>query len=1294
MLENIFVYGAIPANAEKGTYIPLLVLASYIVASFGSYAGLTLATQIFRAETKQKKRILHWTGAFALGVGIWSMHFIGMLAYKMRMTVYYDPFLTALSLLIAVMISYAALQITQTGKLSLQRIVGSAVLLGIGICAMHYTGMAAMQMRADLRYTPPLFFLSVAVAIIASGAALWIIFTLGRHSGRWKTGWMIIAAMIMGIAICGMHYTGMAAAIFIPFADCRFNANQSFQFLAVAVIASSTILLTVLTFAISRRLFLIVGCGALFALPLVIIVYQAITELNSNISIAQKEQYGARYHNQLLDLLQRVQETRGLTNVVRNGDVALVDKLQSKKEETRQMIATVDEVDKSSGHALAVNQDWQSIKSKTLSLLDAPGTQASNEVFKQYSEIVDSLTDFMEKLADKSGLSTNPQLDSDYLADVSIHVTPKIMETIGRMRGLTVGLLASGRLPQQWAQEEIRQLQIVEDTLNVQDNDIRGSLERAKHANESSGQFIEYHDQTIEPSLEKLQKQFEQIIFTRASDLSDADIFALATDTIALYDNLYDKTSDAFLDLLKQRQEEYVFKRNLVLYSSTAAFLGFIVLFVFLYRALARTERAEQAILQAKLQTEQEAYTIKLLRSVATTANTASNIEEAIEKCLELVCEFMQWPIGHAYIWDYPQNKLLPTNLWHVDDRQHFKTLMGVTASTKLASGKGLPGRVWEKRAPAWIADLSHDPNFPRGKLAADLGVKAGFAFPIILGNAAPYILEFFFSQVTSESEELLNIMKDIGNQLAQVIVRTQAQNALREAKDVAEKATAVKSDFLANMSHELRTPLNSILGMNRLLLESDLTEEQQGLADTVFRSSVSLLEIVNDILDLSKIEAGEMELEHIGSDPKYVLDSVVHSLGQIAREKRIPIVRHYKEENFPYILGDPVRLNRVFTNLIGNAIKYTDEGHVDVRVSCKMLGDKQVEFHCEITDTGIGIPQEKLASIFEKFVQADTSITRKYGGTGLGLAITRQLVELMGGKIGVESEVGKGSTFWFTILFEITDKLHEEKRVRQQKSLLGTIPPEKARILIAEDHPMNQILMTKLMKRFNIGSFEIVEDGVDALKRYNETPWDVILMDCHMPEKNGYDTTEEIRDLEKGTAIHVPIVAMTANAMVGDREKCLRYGMDEYISKPINIDELKEVLSQWVCFKDMTTNGKNDQPTSRINTPLDLSLLRTFTDGDAEMEQQLIRAFVDQSDKNLKVLAENSTNTGAKAWHDTAHMFKGGASGVGANVLAELCRQAQHFEGTAQEQAALYEKISGEYTKVKNHLKELGLLA
>jgi CheY-like chemotaxis protein len=344
-------------------------------------------------------------------------------------------------------------------------------------------------------------------------------------------------------------------------------------------------------------------------------------------------------------------------------------------------------------------------------------------------------------------------------------------------------------------------------------------------------------------------------------------------------------------------------------------------------------------------------------------------------------------------------------------------------------------------------------------------------------------------------------------------------------------------------------------------LQESPLEEKQKYMAATAFRSSVNLLETVNDILDLSKIESGEMRLENIGFDPLYVIESTMQVLDQPASEKHLRLVRGYAGMTLPYVVGDPTRFGRVLTNLVGNAVKYTDHGQVELALTCDKVDDTHIVLRCDITDTGIGIAEDKLGAIFDKFVQADTSTTRKYGGSGLGLCITKQLVEAMGGTIAVRSKLGVGSTFSISMPFETTDRLHEEKTIRRQKMLCGVIPPHEARVLIAEDHALNQIMMKTIMERFGIVNFRMAATGMDAVTAWRHEPWDVILMDCHMPEKNGYDATIDIRRLEQERGGHVPIIAMTANAMVGDREKCLRCGMDGYISKPVDVDELQETL-------------------------------------------------------------------------------------------------------------------------------------
>ncbi|MDD4616160.1 MAG: cache domain-containing protein [Alphaproteobacteria bacterium] len=692
---------------------------------------------------------------------------------------------------------------------------------------------------------------------------------------------------------------------------------------------------------------------------------------------------------------------------------------------------------------------------------------------------------------------------------------------------------------------------------------------------------------------------------------------------------------------------------------------------------------------------EKEAMTVSLLRKATETANTASSVDEAIKNTLELICTFMSWPVGIAFLRDKRSNALKFSGLRFVSDERFYGPLLDVTDKISLAKGEQLAGTAWKNHAPAWINDVATEGGDLQKRVIPPLGLQSMCAFPIIANNEVEYIMEFYSERKWEVSESILSILNEISGQLVTVIDRKRSEEALRISKQLAEQANEAKSSFLANMSHELRTPLNAILGMTRLILKSTKHhEEQHQLADAVFRSSVNLLEIVDDILDLSKIEADEMKLERVGMDIVYTIESVVRSLEGLAAEKNLALSWHQCCSNIPYVLGDPFRLARILTNLIGNAIKYTQKGSIEVYSSYdKPTGDTLL-FRCEVIDTGAGIPEDKHRAIFDKFVQADASTTRKYGGTGLGLAITKQLVEMMGGEIGLNSKIGVGSTFWFTIPFTITDHVNRETRTRTRNAS-GIIPPQKVRVLVAEDNALNTLLITKVLQSFGIGKFEVVETGDGILKRYSEESWDVILMDCHMPGKNGYDTTGEIRAIERGTGRRVPIVAMTANAMVGDKERCLRCGMDEYISKPISFDELKEILGQWIRF-DIPQAEETNKIIAEPPKPvlLDMSLIRTFTGGDPAIEKDFANVFLQQGDKNLGLMKKALDSGNVDNWREAAHTFKGGAAGMGANTLAALCNEAQYFNGDPTAQLDLHAKIVTEYDLVKARLKEIGLIS
>jgi len=420
------------------------------------------------------------------------------------------------------------------------------------------------------------------------------------------------------------------------------------------------------------------------------------------------------------------------------------------------------------------------------------------------------------------------------------------------------------------------------------------------------------------------------------------------------------------------------------------------------------------------------------------------------------------------------------------------------------------------------------------------------------------YKNEELIQNLTRARNDLENLNQNLIDEISHV---KQMEVELKQEKDRAEKMSRAKGEFLANMSHEIRTPMNGIVGTMQLLEETQLNETQNEYVKIACKSADSLLAILNDILDLSKIEAGKMSLEKIPFEwNEMVTDLVV--LHSLKAEQQGVELTSIIDERLPKLgLGDPTRIRQILVNLISNALKFTRQGKVTVHVNVISIEQDECVVKIEVRDTGIGIPHNVQQYLFNAFTQADGSTTRKYGGTGLGLAIVKELVEMMDGHLGVESEEGKGSVFWFVLPTGISRSMLKEHKKRDNKS----DEPVTGKVLLVEDNPINQMVAEKMLESIGLKSV-LAANGREALDMLEMVEVDAVLMDCQMPEMDGFEATRILRQREhKKGKRGIPVIAMTANVMEGDRERCIEAGMDDYIGKPVKKEELRSIMRHWL---------------------------------------------------------------------------------------------------------------------------------
>lgn len=1012
-------------SLNSGQYNWWIVALSYIIAAFAAYSALSLTQQIRQKDQINKNSTYIWQfgGALTLGAGIWSMHFIGMLAYSMPMTVNYDLPLTLLSLLVAVAGAAYALNHLGTKFNKLSHRVQTGFVMGASISVMHYMGMAAMRMDAVIQYNKLLVVISIIIAIVASFVALTLAQYFSCHTKREQRSLKFVSAIVMGLAIAGMHYTGTAAATFYhtdKLVESVLPIDSELMAFSIAIVMIMIIGLVILAASLQRStssrrrvMFLILTMSTvslLIALVIINVLYR--------VSFKQQEQ-------RLLEMVQ--------------------------------------------GHGQLLGAIYEN--------------ESKNKKVLTKKEIMFKVKDAFSRI-DALGLKGDLLL-----------VTKK---------GSLVEIINSRRY------------------------------------SEKTGEVIPFNLRAVEPM-----------------------------------------------------------RRGLLGENGTSIHEGY---------------RNGKKILSA--------------------FSTISKYELAIVASLEI--EEIKSPYFKAMI------------------------MSGSIGILFIFLGSGL------------FLGIT---NPIIRKLQKEISKRSNVE-----------------NELRKSKDQLEHRVKERTRMLSKAY--DELDNALTEAKE----ANRSKSDFLANMSHEIRTPMNGILGMLNLMAESKLSKEQNEYVSMAEKSAENLLVLLNDILDISKIEAGKLAFENADFNIREEVSDVGTLLADHAHKKGLELAIDIAEDIPPMVKGDPTRLRQILINLTGNAIKFTKEGEVVICIKLIKETESYNKLHITVKDTGIGIPLESQKHVFKVFSQADSSTTRQFGGTGLGLSISRQLAELMGGEMGLVSEPGKGSEFWFTVKLEISQAavegfavrdnfknikvlvvddnetnrhiLHKQltswgiehdscidgklalekikaenqngnkydlilldmmmpemnglqvaKELKKEKSLSKIIllsssldsegrdaadkgdidvfmlkparssilyntistllgentaevssvkKPEEtyniypgAKVLVVEDNKINQKVILGRLKKIKIEA-DVANNGKEAINAISEINYDLVFMDCHMPVMDGYEATKEIRKKENNEK-HITLVAMTANAMEGDKEKCIAVGMDDYISKPIKPEVLQECLQHWL---------------------------------------------------------------------------------------------------------------------------------